>query len=53
MCKISLKIVKNESYQIVTNIRNCNLPYFMSILKTLAQNYCKNLSYKTILIKKM
>jgi hypothetical protein len=43
MCKISYKFVKNEPYQIFTNICEPNLAYFTSILKKMAQNDYKKL----------
>jgi hypothetical protein len=38
---ISLKLEKKENYQIFTNICKPNIAYLTSILKKMAQNYCK------------
>jgi hypothetical protein len=52
MCNISYKFVKNESYQIFTDICKPNLDYFTSVFQNIGSKWLqKILSYQTILIK--
>jgi hypothetical protein len=52
MCKISYKVVKNESYQNFANICKPNVAYFTSILQNIGPKWLwKNLSYQTTLNK--
>jgi hypothetical protein len=48
MCKISYKIVENESCQ---NFANIFMPIWQVFFKQLAQNEFKNVSYQTRLMK--
>jgi hypothetical protein len=41
MCKISYKIVKNESYKILMNICKLNLAYLQVLFNKFAQNECE------------